>query len=94
VRQRLTELGLPFVAKQVPAARTERDELRVAAGVDTIPVLVDGGGVVIGAARILPYLDHAYRERPDAEVHRDMAAAKVRCFAEVNPAAAAPERAV
>ena len=83
VRQRLTELGLEFVAKQVPAEPSERDELRRAAGDDSIPVLVDGDQVVHGDEDILAYLGERYEDRPDAEAHREKAREEVREFEEV-----------
>jgi glutathione S-transferase len=61
VRQRLTELGLDFVARQVPADPDERDE---------IPLLVtDEGERIDGEEAILAYLER-YPERPDAPLHR------------------------
>jgi glutaredoxin 3 len=83
VRQRLTELGLEFVAKQVPAEPSERDEMRRAVGVDEVPVLVDGDQVVRGDEDILAYLDERYEERPDAAAHRAKAREEVREFEEV-----------
>jgi len=83
VRQRLTELGLEFVAKQVPAEPSERDELRRAVGEDSIPVLVDGDQVVRGDDAILAYLGEHYDERPDAAAHRAQARAEVPEFEEV-----------
>ena len=71
VRQRLTELGLDFVAKQVPADKAKRDELQDATGTDTIPVLVtDDGEAIATEGEILAYLNERYDERPDAELHR------------------------
>ena len=82
VRQRLTELGLEFVAKQVPAEPSERDELRRAVGDDSIPVLLDGGQIVRGDDDILAYLAEQYEERPDAAAHRAKARAEVPEFEE------------
>jgi len=45
VRQRLTELGLDFTARQVPADPKERDELERIAGTNEIPVLVADAGL-------------------------------------------------
>jgi glutathione S-transferase len=71
VRQRLTELGLDFVARQVPAQPERRDSMRMATGLDEIPVLVlDSGGVIAGEAEILTELDRRFDERPDAAAHR------------------------
>src|SRR5439155_1234403 len=41
VRQRLTELGVEYVARQVPVEREERGELVEATGQTSIPALVD-----------------------------------------------------
>ena len=74
VRQRLTELGLPFVALQVEPQPEDRAELRDASGDDAIPVLVTEEGDAIGDAdRILAWLDERYAEPPTAEGHRQQA---------------------
>jgi len=83
VRQRLTELGLDFVARQVAAEPDERDELRNVAGGPSIPVLVDGGHVLRGDDEILTYLGAHYEERPDAAAHRAKARTEVPEFQEV-----------
>ena len=72
VRQRLTELGVDFTARQVAAEQDERP------GEIEIPRLVtDGGDVLTGEDEILPWLDDHFAERPDAERHRE----KLREFA-------------
>ena len=75
VRQRLTELGVPFVARQVPADPADREELRSRTGSDEIPALLVEDGRVINtdADEIIAYLDERYSERPDAERHRERA---------------------
>jgi glutathione S-transferase len=74
VRQRLTELGVSFVARQVPAEASDREELRRKTGSDEIPVLLDDGEVVTGDAEaLITYLDRAYNERADAAEHRRQA---------------------
>jgi glutathione S-transferase len=83
VRQRLTELGLDFVAHQVAAEPQERAEMRQAVGDDSIPVLVDDERVLHGDDEILAYLDERHEERPDAEQHREKAREEVREFEEV-----------
>ena len=40
VRQRLTELGVSFVARQVPAERADREELRRKTGSEEIPTIL------------------------------------------------------
>ena len=47
VRQRLTELGIDYLTRQVPVERDERTLLRVRTGTDTIPVLVAPTGAVL-----------------------------------------------
>jgi glutathione S-transferase len=88
VRQRLTELGLDFVAHQVPADPDERDQLDHRAGTREIPVLVtDRLEVLCGEEQILPWLDRCFDERADADEHRKKAREEVREFAEVAEAA-------
>ena len=71
VRQRLTELGLSFTARQVPADPDERDELERIAGTNEIPALVtDEGRAVCGEDDILAWLER-FDERPDADAHRE-----------------------
>jgi glutathione S-transferase len=69
VRQRMTELGLCFLARQVPVERDARDELQRATGVRTIPVLVADGAAIAGEEAILAYLD-ACEEPSQACAHR------------------------
>jgi glutathione S-transferase len=71
VRQRLTELGVAFVAVPVPAEREQRLELLAATGVDAVPVLVAAdGGVFAGEEEILGHLDDTYAEPEGAAAHR------------------------
>ncbi|MFL5936072.1 MAG: glutaredoxin family protein, partial [Gaiellaceae bacterium] len=57
VRQRLTELGLDFTARQVPADPDGRAAMVDATGTNEIPVLVtDDGDVLRGEDEILPWL--------------------------------------
>ena len=75
VRQRLSELGLDFVARQVPVERAERTALRAAAGAETIPALVPRSGApLVGEEAILAYLDARFAEPAGAEAHRTKAA--------------------
>src|SRR5438477_12148311 len=76
VRQRLTELGLDYLSRQVPVERHERTALIEATGSDTIPALrLENGSAVVGEENILAYLGEHYDEPADA--HR-LRAAKVR----------------
>jgi glutathione S-transferase len=84
VRQRLTELGLDFLARQVAADPDQREQMRQHVGTNEIPVLVpDDGDPVCGEDDILEYLSR-FDDAPDAEAHRDKAHEEVPTFAEVE----------
>lgn len=92
VRQRLTELGLDFWARQVAADPDARAQMRQHVGTDEIPVLVpDDQEPVCGETDILEYLTR-FDESPDAAAHREKAREEVRAFAELGsgPAGAGP----
>ncbi len=76
VRQRLTELGVSFVARQVPADPADREELRRKTGGEEIPALLreDGTAIAGDAEEIIAYLDRHHNERADADLHRERAA--------------------
>jgi glutathione S-transferase len=75
VRQRLTELGLDYVNRQVPVERDERRVLLEATGADTIPVLVlENGSAVVGENNILAHLGEHYVDSEASEGHRRKAA--------------------
>jgi glutathione S-transferase len=83
VRERLTELGLDYLIRQVPVERDERTTLLVAAGADTIPaLLLDDGMAVVGEEAIEAYLDERFNEPPEAEAHRLKAARARRRYLE------------
>lgn len=83
VRQRLTELGLDFRARQVAAEPGERRELELLSGQRSIPVLVtDEGETICGDDEILAFLGR-YEERADARAHRAKARLEVPEFEEV-----------
>jgi glutathione S-transferase len=74
VRQRLTELGISFLAHQVPPTQSDREELRRKTGSDEIPALVDDGEPIAGDAdTLIAYLDRTYSEPADATEHRRQA---------------------
>ncbi len=77
VRQRLTELGLPWLAVPVPADPAERRELVAATGTDVIPaVVLDDGAVLAGdTGEILAELGRRFPEPAGAAAHRRQAAA-------------------
>ena len=71
VRERLTELGVDYLVRQVPADRRKRSELLAAAGTDAVPVLLTGDGLVLrGEERILAYLGEHFLEPRAAWMHR------------------------
>jgi glutathione S-transferase len=74
VRLRLTELGVEYVARQVPVEREKRGELVEATRQTSIPALVDRGRVVVGGDPILDYLDSRFPEPREALRHRAKAA--------------------
>jgi glutathione S-transferase len=74
VRQRLTELGLDVVLRQVPVERDERDRVRTATGETSVPILVADGEVVAGEEAIVTYLDSHFPEPSTADAHRAKAA--------------------
>jgi glutathione S-transferase len=75
VRQRLTELGLDSVNRQVPVEREARTALREATGSDTIPALrLENGSAVVGEEKILVYLSERFAEPREAEAHQQKAA--------------------
>ncbi len=77
VRQRLTELGVDVVLKQVEPTRGEREELKRIAGTDSIPVLLDDDGNVVGpdTESAMAWLDANVAESPHADAHREQAVA-------------------
>ncbi|HEX7582990.1 MAG TPA: glutathione S-transferase N-terminal domain-containing protein [Gaiellaceae bacterium] len=78
IRERLTELGIDYVTRQVPVDKEQRVALRQQTGSDTIPALVlENGTVTMGEEAIRRYLDDQIAEPPEAEAHR-LKAAKAR----------------
>ena len=78
VRQRLTELGLDFVARQVPVDKERRDALQQRTGSDTIPALVlTDDSTFVGEDAIRAYLAQHVAEPPEAKAHQ-LKAAKAR----------------
>jgi glutathione S-transferase len=73
VRQRLTELGLDFVARQVPPAPPQRTAMKEAVDSVIIPVLVlDDGTVLNGDAdEILAELDRRFPENEHTAEHHE-----------------------
>jgi glutathione S-transferase len=74
VRQRLTELGIDYLIRQVPVEKEQRDVLRRATGSQTIPTLVfDNGEIAVGEESILRLLSATMPEPGEAEAHRQRA---------------------
>jgi glutathione S-transferase len=75
IRQRLTELGLDYLNRQVPVDRDERSALFDLTGSDTVPtLLLEDGSALLGEEEILAYLDEHYDESEQTEAHRAKAA--------------------
>jgi len=71
VRQRLTELEIDYVTRQVPVDKSERALLRARTGTDTIPVLIaPDGEPLIGEELILGHLDNHEPVPAEARAHR------------------------
>ena len=78
LRQRLTELGVDYLIRQVPVEHEQRHALRAATGTDTIPALtLEDGTILIGEKTIARWLDTNLAEPAEAEAHR-LKAAKAR----------------
>jgi glutathione S-transferase len=83
VRQRLTELGVDYITRQIPVEHEARFELRTAVGADTIPALrLENGSAVVGEANILTLLDELFTEPPEAQAHQHRAAKARRRYLE------------
>ena len=75
IRQRLTELDVDYVVRQVPVEKDGRTVLVAATGSDVIPVLVhDRDEAIVGEDAIRRWLDEAIAEPAGAEAHRLKAA--------------------
>lgn len=70
IRQRLTELGLDLVLRQVPAEPSFRYELLSRFNETSVPLLEADGQVLVGTDKILAWLEAHYEEREDAPQHR------------------------
>jgi glutathione S-transferase len=76
VRQRLTELGVDYVNRQVRPFPPDRDALREATGIDTIPVVVLEDGTVVGGdtQEILETIEQQFPAWEHEEGHREQEA--------------------
>jgi glutaredoxin 3 len=75
IRQRLTELGLDFIARQVPVDPRDRMDMERATGRRSIPTLVlEDGSVVAGDdEEIIAALNRDFTEPPEAARHKEKA---------------------
>ncbi len=71
LRERLTELGVDFVSRQVAPTPPERDALREATGQDRIPaVVLDDGEVLAGPTEdIIAGVEERFQPWPHEEGH-------------------------
>jgi hypothetical protein len=69
VRERLTELGIDFIACQVAPWPEERHELVDQVGTEEIPVLEADGAIYTGTREIFAFLDK-FDPPPYAAQHR------------------------
>jgi glutaredoxin len=76
LRQRLTELGVEWLAVPVEAEPPDREAMREATGTDIIPVVVLEDGTVLGGDTedIIAELDERIPEPATAEGHKLAAA--------------------
>ena len=85
VRQRLTELGIDYITRQVPVERDDRQLLRERTGGDTIPVLVTSdGALLVGESEILAHLEAHEPIPAGARAHRVKAEKARRRYLEVE----------
>jgi len=98
VRQRLSELGLDYINRQVPVEREMRTALREATGTETIPALrLENGSAVVGEENILTYLSEHFVEPLEAQAHQQRATTARRRYLEEEcqcsqPATHSPRR--
>ncbi len=78
VREHLTELGIDYLARQVPVDKERRTALLAATGSAVIPALMlEDGSTLVGEDAIDDYLDAHVADPPGADEHR-LKAAKAR----------------
>jgi glutathione S-transferase len=92
VRQRLTELGIDYVVRQVPVEREVRVAMWDATGTRGIPVLRgENGAVIAGGENILAFLAEHFEESPEAESHRRKAETMLQTFLDDECECAGPQ---
>jgi glutathione S-transferase len=83
IRERLTELGIDYLIRQVPVDKEQRTALLQRTGSNTIPaLLLEDDTAAIGEEAIRRYLDEQIAEPPEAEAHRVKAAKARRRYLE------------
>ena len=83
VRQRLTELGVDYVNRQVPVEQSERTTLVELTDFATIPALrLENGAAIVGEDNILAFLSEQFEEPAGAAAHRAKAAKARRRYLE------------
>ena len=70
VREQLTERGVDFIARQVPANKPDRTAMQERTGANSVPVLVAGDRAITEFEDIIAFLDREHPRRPDADDHR------------------------
>lgn len=77
-RQGIENVGAPVDLVEVPYPREEREALMAVSGQRRVPVLVDGGTVIVGSRQVVRYLYSRFGggafERSVLELDRDIAA--------------------
>jgi glutathione S-transferase len=69
-RQAIENVGAEVELVEVPYRREERDEVERVSGQRRVPVLVDGGDVVVESRRVVR---HLYRRYGDSSFERSIA---------------------
>ena len=77
VRERLTELGIDYIARQVEPSQDDRDRLQEVSGQRSIPVVVlEDGEVLSGETEdIVAELTRRFDAWPHEDAHREQARA-------------------
>lgn len=85
VRQALTELGLTYVAVNVPCKRDERAQVMAVSGQSGVPVLQDGDRVLTDSTVIIDYLRATYPQRSDSDEHAARGAWRIMRQLSISP---------
>jgi glutathione S-transferase len=88
VRQVMTELGLAYMAVNVPYRREDRAQVVTVSGQEGVPVLQDGDRVLADAAVIAEYLRATYPRPDDAAEQAAMGVWRMSTQVSLSPHAA------